>query len=385
MATANDKIDDFGKLIEQAAASLKLSPKLLRRTRALLGTPGVQGYVPACDMEARSVATEAMVDVLSAAFKAAPLGRRYYWLTFAPDCGNTLDRRPVVNRKKLKRLIDKAVRKLMLDGVAALEFQAITNYPRQGLGRAINFHGHMFAWTDDPNFDPATAQHALNESRAWTSALTVLPVKIDPVVHALADIRRLAAYMLKLPYEAKTLKPSREHPGRNVLVSRLNGYRPELALRLMEGLSQIKLTDLVFGVASGTCMVSAWRRDLRNALDVARRDRKLAKPFNVARHWRRVNDRRRSDNYAPYEFRDDGARPPLLPFIVSTSTRRAWPSLDNMARSRPHKAGRPPSGPTSRHFSPGFIKRWQERGKRVQEALRKVSTASGNHQLDGGI
>jgi hypothetical protein len=235
--------------------------------------------------------------------------RVYYFVTFIDDMGNTSDRNPEVNLEALRRKVDKAMRKMGLHGVVWIEVQALMNYPGRGHGRTLMFHAHAIAWTASP-FNAFKAAKRINSSRSWSNAFDVPPVKISEMTKLRGHIDWLAHYISKVPHDAKNRMPDHKHFGRHILMQTRAGYRPELAVSILEGLSQIALPDVVFGVGEGSIIRDTWRRKL----SAWHRRRTSEDPpsellFDVAEYWRDLRKRNGSKNFAPYRFLTGSERP----------------------------------------------------------------------------
>ena len=136
------------------------------------------------------------------------------------------------------------------------------------------------------------------------------PVHIRQIVHRRNDIERVAGYITKLPHDAKNRMPDKKHVGGFILMQTIEGYRPELALRILEGLSQIPITDAVFGVGEGAAIRTKWRRRL--LAWHARRSRKgkgIVADFDIAGLWRALRRVNGSKKYQPYRWLTGADRP----------------------------------------------------------------------------
>jgi len=312
MALNRERTSDYQDRITSYIDKKKVSPEHRLKLFGLMGDRPIDGRIPFSDFKACDEASEIMSQLLRTERKNASDTRRYFSVTLTFDVGNTSDRTPQLNVSALRGKIDRALRRIKLDGVAAIEMQGLMNYPAKGKGRAIMTHGHACAWTDDPNFDAATAQRELNASRACTNALGTLPIVVRPITSK-GHFRRLASYLIKQPHDVSNSMPCDATPGTYTLMSTRKGYRPEFALRIFEGRSQLELTDGVFGVGTGAPVVRAWRTALRNWDRARKRSPKTMPNFDVARFWREFRSQHGSKKFEPYQIVSDSTRPPLFP------------------------------------------------------------------------
>jgi hypothetical protein len=312
----DEKISFFHTLLIEGMRNWKMSREERRKLRLLMGTRPIGPRPLLSDMKARRQAAYILIGLMARHWKYRPLApeRNYYFLTFIDNMGNTLDRNPEVNLGALRRKIDKAMRSMGLHGVVMIEVQALMNYPGQGHGRTLMYHAHAIAWTDKP-FDAFKHGTRINRSRSWNNAFEAAPVKITEMTKQPGEIEWLAHYIAKVPHDAKNRMPNQKHPGKYLLMQTRAGYRPELAVRVFEGLSQIELPDVLFGVGEGSLVRDAWRRKL-----LAWHHRRISgtlpitPPFDVAEYWRNLRARNGSKHFAPYRFLAGSQRPASVHF-----------------------------------------------------------------------
>lgn len=86
------------------------------------------------------------------------------------------------------------------------------------------------------------------------------------------------------------------------LMSTEKGYRPNVALRLLEGLSQLALRDRFFAVGEAKEL----REDVMRRLTRWHLSRwpglKVVKDFKVAAFWRRLWKKSRTKDYQPWSI-----------------------------------------------------------------------------------
>lgn len=241
------------------------------------------------------------------AYREANPNLYFYMATFIDDCGMTSDRAPVVRLGQIEKKIRRAISNMKADGVGVIEVHPFINYPGGGEGRCLSFHGHAIIWTTTP-LDINAVTNRLNASRAWNCALGADPVHIQPINTA-EEMERVCYYLFKTPHSAKNVMPNNAKPGRNLIMDTTEGYRGELAVRVLEGLSQVNLTEVIFGVGEGAKIrqvvrskVEAWHRARPRTGTV------LAADFDIWRFWLELRQEFGSKNFLPYRF-DSAATP----------------------------------------------------------------------------
>lgn len=221
-----------------------------------------------------------------------------FW-TLLHTRGNMSDRTPKIDLKFLHSQADKTFRKLKLGSVQVVELQGLGNYPRKGNGRTIMGHIHAVTWTT-ADFDIGTATAELRKSKLWQNDLGADAIDIKHVSAQPGELTYLAYYLLKPPYEAKMLEERDCGP-------RLKGtekaYRPEFAARILEGLSQIDLRELVRSTNGGKSVRKDW---LRRTTFWHRSRQHWVNGFVplIAYHdlWDRFRNKKRRREYKPYEI-----------------------------------------------------------------------------------
>ncbi|MDB5724144.1 MAG: hypothetical protein JWQ16_898 [Novosphingobium sp.] len=189
---------------------------------------------------------------------------RFYFFTFAPELGFTSDRTPTLNARSVTRNIQTAHRAMGLSAIGQLEIHPIVNWPQGGLGRTLMLHGHTIAWGDVPEVEVAAVVAELNLQRCWRNPLDATPIVFRALEGGINEAVMLAYYLDKLPTSGKNRAPLRRIPGEYRFWDTQEGYRPELALRVMEALSQFSIFDAVFSVGDGVDIRRDWRSELFN-------------------------------------------------------------------------------------------------------------------------
>ena len=306
-ARANSKL--YFDKVTAALPSLKLNEAQAKIIHALMALEGCFEFLLASDSVARLKAGKLLGWLFRRHRKGRPPGSQYYLATFVDDVGSTSDRSPIVALKALRDKVYRALSAANINAVCVIEVHPLMNYPGGGEGRTLLFHVHAICWL----MEGADAEACINKllaTKGWSNALGAAPIDVKPIQDTPDDLERVSHYLWKAPYSAKNRMPHAKQPDRFLLMDTTSGYRPELALRVLEGLSQIQLIDCMFGVLDGTKV----RQDFRSNLTRWHRKRfKACAPvessFDIWQFWRDLRQRAGSSNFAPYRFIGGGILP----------------------------------------------------------------------------
>ena len=250
----------------------------------------------ASDLNLRRKGGEYLGDALIEFAKNNP-GRSFYLFTFTHDIGNTSDREPVIELKAMQSRMDVVFRQYGLSSFSVIEMQGIGNHPAEGRGRTIMVHGHACVWSDQ-SFDHKQAMGDLNSSSAWANELNDTPVHIKPIQARAGDLAYVAGYLLKPPYDVKMME-DRKNGIR--LKSVEKGYKPEFAVRILEGMSQLELFSLVRSTSEGAELRKNWQRRLtywHKSRTQWQNDKVIA--VDLSDFWSRIRTKKKRVSYLPY-------------------------------------------------------------------------------------
>ena len=277
---------------------------------ALTGISGCVEPLVASDMALRWFAAKSLKSIMLAHRKSRKKSERQYVMgTLADDIGNTSDRCPIVALKLIRDKAYRALSSVGLNAIVVIEVHPLMNYPGQGQGRLLMFHAHFIAWGDE-RIDPEITAAVIKASGAWSNALGADPVYIKEIEDTSVDLAKVAYYLLKPPHSAKNRMSDQKRPGKFLLMDTTTGYRPELAVRVLEGLTQIDFTETIFGVNKGTKI----RQDLRSAVRDWHRERLkggaiIDSSVDLWRMWLDWRASAGSKNFLPYRFFGGGVMP----------------------------------------------------------------------------
>lgn len=225
---------------------------------------------------------------------------QFYFWTFTHDIGNTSDREPVIELKALRKLIDSLLAKEKLNMLYVIEVQGLGNHSYSGEGRLIMLHAHGVQWTDQP-FDLDAMVRRWNGNGKWVNQINATPIHIKPIGPALADLRRVANYMFKPPFDVKMAE---QRLGGLRLKASSKGYRPEFAARMLELLCQLELLELVRHAGDGKSL----RADLARRLKHWHKSREKWEPGKLTRYhfdelWDRFRVKKKKVPYVQFVIR----------------------------------------------------------------------------------
>jgi hypothetical protein len=183
-------------------------------------------------------------------------------------------------------------------------------------------HGHFIGFARDiSHVEDAVSD--LNASRAWSTTFGVDPIHVRVLPDKPGEVAWIAHYFSKLPHDAKNLMANRKKPDQMLMMNTIIGYRPEFALRIYEGLSQILITDALFCVGAMDVLnpvrkrLLAWHKT---------RPGPVLRNKAIAKLW---CDLRAAGNgsrrFLPYRFLTGSERPmPVTePVVIERRVRRA--------------------------------------------------------------
>lgn len=339
MHAAQYAIYDFGNGCETALSGCRLSNEQASGIAIALGQRGMTERLLLSNAKIRFEATRIFLNLLSDFWRQtrSPT-RRWFFITFMGDEGNTLEYRPELRVRPFRRVCDQMLRDAGLNAFGVIELQALTNFPARGDGGTLMVNGHALAWTDDPAFDHEEMAKRLCGSRRLTHWLDWPTVSFTPIEDRprqpgqsiyedpFWQIRWRAYYLFKAPYVGKYLARSGE-PGRE-WETKATLLRPALALRLAEGLSQLEFSDVVFGVSGGTQLsralksqLTAWhQKQLRSP-----RNRRLilSRDFDVASLWPATRRSSKRVSRQPFVSHNTAEKRPLEWSEIARAARAA--------------------------------------------------------------
>lgn len=233
--------------------------------------------------------------------------RQWFFISIVGDIGNALELKPEVRIKPFRRIMDKLLRAADLDAIAIIECQHLNNFPRFRLGGTLMFNGHAVGWTDDPNGTAGSIEAQLSGSGRLSSLLQAKTVDVQLIEDRADHVAWRAYYMTKAALVGKFLAPSTETKSGWEMQPTI--IRPGQALRIVEGLSQIELTEVVFGVNGGTKISRAWKAELRrwHQEQLERRIPILRADYDMSSLWDAVRPSSRGADRQPFQFFDTAA------------------------------------------------------------------------------
>jgi hypothetical protein len=297
LANFDKREGKFNRTLRRAIDKLKLDPAEADFLR-LLTTANIVGYLDWSNRTIRRAAAKALIDVFLSEFAKHPRRRR--WLgTFCWDGGITWERRPRADLIGMRVAVWKALDGYGLTGIGVVEVDVLKQR-RRAPGRRLLVHIHVVVEERQGiKFRPKKAAAKLSGSRRFRNRLGARSVKFDRITAAAADWARIAAYLCKFPPSAKNMIPSRARPGKHVF--RPCKMAPASALRLVEVMSLVRATDVVFGIGEkGKRLRKSWNRRFKKLLGKRHgRSSHMAKDYPVKREWASIRSRNGSKRLKP--------------------------------------------------------------------------------------
>ena len=270
---------------------------------ALLGLDRHTDQLTLADMQARKAALQILFAVAEQWVpELIPDDMPLYHVTLVDDIGHTSDRKPIIRLSQFRRKVDKAIRVLGLSGFAIIEIQVLLDYPL-AKRHTLLVNAHVLGWGHVSRRKFREAKEKLNRSRSWSNSFGALPIKPRRLKHGLDDALKIMCYQTKAPLGAKCRVPRPNHPGEYRFKSTMTGFTDKIALRLIEGLSQISVFDVVFCIGEAKHIRKIWKSELVKW----HRQRSETgggpiKDFDVANLWRYTRRANGHELYRPFKI-----------------------------------------------------------------------------------
>ena len=328
--------------------SVKIEPEDQKTLKAVTGLEGHCEMMHMGDIDLRDEMTACIVQLFDREFAAHP---EQHWYLFTPinDVGHTSDRCPHVALKQINDNAALAIKALGAQGFGIIEGHPL-KAPLDGQpGRSFMFGGHYVLITETP-LDLKAAKSKLAALKLFQCSLGAKPFKLQKIDRTAKDIRRVARYIAKMPHSAKNPMPHKKKPGRVLLMDTIKGYRPDFAMRLFEGLSQIAVPDVILAVGpQGRALRNALLGHLRTWHRARPKANMLLATFDRWKWWATFRLKNGSSDYLPFRFDDalfkvrktrapkrPGTRLRITSASGSVSTRRRFPPRRMMLVRKPN-------------------------------------------------
>lgn len=262
----------------------KLGKTDWKRLEALLGLRAYSGPIRASDLDATRKFGLLAADVVHSYWSAAK-NLRWFHITLLADEFQLMKRSPTLLLKRLKGKAYKEIQDLSLNALFWLDVDPLPNHPQGGKGGTFLFHVHALCFTEKDDFDIDKARKKLEGSRSWSCCLDAKPTDLKDLSEK-GTAAWWAQYGAKPPSKAKNVIAQAD--GSIKLHWTLKGYRPQIAMRLLEGLSQIALMDTLSAVGEGKDLREEIRRKLMEWHRGRWSDQKPVKRFDVRSFFKRL-------------------------------------------------------------------------------------------------
>jgi hypothetical protein len=303
LANAIRKADQLSHRLRRACGKLVLTPIREKRLFALLGLNQHVDELTLADAQARKEALQILFDVAEQHIpQLIPDGTPLYHVTLCDDIGLTTDRDPIIRLSQFRRKVDKAIRALGLSGFAIIEIQVLFDYPSNGR-HTLMVNAHVLGWGHMSRRKFRAAKKKVNTSRSWSNRFGAKPIKTRRLKNGLEDALQIICYQTKAPLGGKRFVPRPGHPGEYRFQTTMTGFTDEVALRLIEGLSQISIFDAVFCIGDAKHIRKVWKADLvkwhRQRSEMGKGP---IKDFDRAKLWKRIRRANGQTIYKPFQI-----------------------------------------------------------------------------------
>jgi hypothetical protein len=273
-------------------------PDILRSDlESLFGGSARVAHDLGSDMSTRVAAATWLIAYLVAMQEEYP-NRHFYFFTFIDDRIRTKDCETCCDLDPF----EKRVRAIMRDNgfqdwIGVYDFLGYKNWVK-GAGRDVAPHLHLVYWTDEP-IPRFAVQRKLRGSKRLVTFSGAPTVTIRKRKATAGNLAHIVAYMLMAPERAANLCPNRFKPGTN---RQLGAYmRPDLGLRLMEILSQYRLSELVLSSGGGKDARGGVIDAIREHVGRRQAGRSI-EPADAANLWERARRTAGKERFKPVEI-----------------------------------------------------------------------------------
>lgn len=223
----------------------------------------------ASDCRMREVVAQHLVGQLLQRHHAFPR-MQFYMMTVIDDPVRTKDLRCTLRFRALVKKVHNALAYAdVRDWFGVKEIQPYVNW-EAGYGRDLAPHLHLILMTDGPL--TRRQRRRLTRSQRFESFTEAPTVKLTQRLNVDGELAQMIYYLLKQPERGANLVPPRIRIqlGIDGPEEVCQGYRqldaairPDLAIRLTEALSQLRLSQLLISGGEGKAMTSATRLKMR--------------------------------------------------------------------------------------------------------------------------
>ena len=316
-----------------------------KKLKALAGIGGHCERILASDVDVKAIIREKLGQLLLTKKRALPSSRKLYFVSYIDNLGITSDRDPVIYVREFEKKVRRSLAGAKLNAISVLELHSLPNSPGTYNGGMLLLGAHAVVWAD-ADVSLADIKKAL-DSPSWQCKLGAKPVDVKLIRDADINVLAISNYVAKLPVAAKNMVPSRKNPGTFRFRDTIKGNRPNVALRLLEVLSQIDMMELISGVGEGAKI----RQDLRSHVTKWHRERRrldsfIPADFDVWRFWLDLRQGAGSKNYLPVRINTPMPKKPQLERRMRRPIKRLkFPKLPKIMSLTPGVNQRPVSQP----------------------------------------
>lgn len=243
--------------------------------KCLTKRDGIPEYLPASNLRARYRLGSAVISLVGKLWGrfGDQEGWSAYFVTFIDDDFHFNERTGEADLARWKKKIVNAIkRRTTLDALIVAEVQAMTNFPKGNEGKMICLHAHAICFGKNAKEE----LKKLARSRAFKSVLTDKPVHFENIVNTREDFEYIGYYMMKPPFEAKSVLYKNLIKGKKSIRS----CKPKKYhnFRIFEYGAKIPIERTIFSVGPGGAALRAkavaqlkkWQKNIKTSnLDIS--------------------------------------------------------------------------------------------------------------------
>jgi len=246
-------------LIEKSFDQLVLTRQLRKQLSSICGLGEYGGEKRASDITYREEQGHTIIREVSNFVKAdrSAIGYKVYHFTITHKDWFVDIHEPEINIPEIKSAIRSAITTDdELNAFGVIEIQAMKRKENKKTETLLMPHGHVYAWTYDPDFRPARLNSRIRKFIPYqqSTAIHTTEAKLEDW-----SIHGLSSYLSKMPMK---IKHEKYNSDTEKFYFKTNNIRPLDYLRLIEVLSSIPAPCLNFGLREGANLNSNIRQHM---------------------------------------------------------------------------------------------------------------------------
>lgn len=231
--------------------------------RGFIGRDSYGGVLRASDLHVRQKLGELFLKVMPKIFKMNNWHGvdNFFQITIVSDYMIVSAYEPEINIEKFRRKVTTALSGISsLCAIGVVEFEILRNPKHLDTSLGIMVHVHLMAWS----YIEFKESDLESKIKGFSSSHTVKPVKVQKHENGIQGIMKMASYYTKFPVSGKLAIHKKVSNFRTKKSLRKVGLRSDDSIRIVEILSLIPMTSLIFAVRGGGAAKKEILKQLHN-------------------------------------------------------------------------------------------------------------------------